>query len=187
MRAALPAFIGDIQQVPSAVSAIKVDGKRAYARVRAVRTSSCRSRRVTVSELELGRVRPAARSELDVATSLLERHLRPRDRPRPRRRARRRWAPDRAAADRVGPFGLDQAHTLEQLERELRADPLAEAARAASRPSTWTAEPRERRFGRKLAGIDLARRAGGAVRAGRGVPGALRARDGGARAVAVFV
>ncbi len=33
--AALPAFTGLISQVPSAVSAIKVDGKRAYARVRA--------------------------------------------------------------------------------------------------------------------------------------------------------
>ena len=34
MRAALAGFVGDIEQVPTAVSAIKVDGKRAYQRVR---------------------------------------------------------------------------------------------------------------------------------------------------------
>lgn len=33
--AAMGAFVGDIQQVPAAVSAIKVDGQRSYARVRA--------------------------------------------------------------------------------------------------------------------------------------------------------
>src|SRR5829696_6266242 len=35
VRAGIAALTGDIQQVPSAVSAIKVDGKRSYARVRA--------------------------------------------------------------------------------------------------------------------------------------------------------
>ena len=34
VRDALAAFVGEIDQVPTAVSAIKVDGKRAYARVR---------------------------------------------------------------------------------------------------------------------------------------------------------
>jgi tRNA pseudouridine55 synthase len=34
VRAALAAMVGEVDQVPSAVSAIKVDGKRAYARVR---------------------------------------------------------------------------------------------------------------------------------------------------------
>src|SRR3954452_7351478 len=34
VRSALGAFTGDIQQVPSSVSAIKVDGVRSYARVR---------------------------------------------------------------------------------------------------------------------------------------------------------
>lgn len=44
---------GEIQQVPSSVSAIKVDGKRAYARVRAGETVELSARAVTVSEFEL--------------------------------------------------------------------------------------------------------------------------------------
>src|SRR6185369_4388462 len=35
VRRTLASFVGEIEQVPSAVSAVKVDGKRAYARVRA--------------------------------------------------------------------------------------------------------------------------------------------------------
>ena len=35
VRAALARFVGEIDQRPSSVSAIKVDGKRAYDRVRA--------------------------------------------------------------------------------------------------------------------------------------------------------
>jgi tRNA pseudouridine55 synthase len=35
VRAAVPVFVGEIEQVPSAVSAVKVDGVRSYARVRA--------------------------------------------------------------------------------------------------------------------------------------------------------
>ena len=34
VRAAVPAFVGDVDQVPSAVSAIKVNGVRSYKRVR---------------------------------------------------------------------------------------------------------------------------------------------------------
>ncbi|TFB99779.1 tRNA pseudouridine(55) synthase TruB [Cryobacterium adonitolivorans] len=44
---------GDISQRPSAVSAIKVDGKRAYARVRAGEDVELPARPVTVSEFEL--------------------------------------------------------------------------------------------------------------------------------------
>ncbi|WP_104127316.1 tRNA pseudouridine(55) synthase TruB [Cryobacterium sp. Y57] len=44
---------GEISQQPSAVSAIKVDGKRAYARVRAGEDVQLPSRPVTVSEFEL--------------------------------------------------------------------------------------------------------------------------------------
>ncbi len=53
IRAGIAALTGEIQQVPSAVSAIKVDGKRAYARVRAGEEVVLPSRAVTVSEFEL--------------------------------------------------------------------------------------------------------------------------------------
>ena len=52
------AFVGDIEQVPSAVSAIKVDGKRAYARVRDGEEVELPARPVTVHELLVTDVRP---------------------------------------------------------------------------------------------------------------------------------
>ncbi|GAA1748080.1 tRNA pseudouridine(55) synthase TruB [Agromyces humatus] len=45
--------VGEIDQVPSAVSAVKVDGKRAYQRVRDGEQVELASRRVTVSAFEL--------------------------------------------------------------------------------------------------------------------------------------
>ena len=50
---------GAIQQVPSAVSAIKVDGQRAYARVRAGEDVELAARPVTVSRFDVHDVRPA--------------------------------------------------------------------------------------------------------------------------------
>lgn len=51
---------GEIDQVPSSVSAIKVDGKRAYAKVRAGEAVELKSRRVTVSEFEVLETREAS-------------------------------------------------------------------------------------------------------------------------------
>ncbi len=53
IRAGIAGLTGEIQQIPSAVSAIKVDGKRAYARVRAGEVVVLQPRAVTVSEFEL--------------------------------------------------------------------------------------------------------------------------------------
>jgi tRNA pseudouridine55 synthase len=50
---AIAGLTGPIDQVPSAVSAIKVDGKRAYARVRAGEEVELTARRVTVSRFEV--------------------------------------------------------------------------------------------------------------------------------------
>lgn len=52
VRAALLAFAGEIDQVPSTVSAIKVDGKRAYALARAGEEVELKARRVTIHEIE---------------------------------------------------------------------------------------------------------------------------------------
>ncbi|MCY7326755.1 MAG: tRNA pseudouridine(55) synthase TruB [Microbacteriaceae bacterium] len=61
---------GDIEQVPSTVSAIKVDGKRAYALVRAGETVELRSRAVTVSAFELlGTRRVAVETETAAAAA----------------------------------------------------------------------------------------------------------------------
>jgi len=48
---------GDIEQVPSSVSAIKVDGKRAYALVREGQTVELKARAVTISAFELLEIR----------------------------------------------------------------------------------------------------------------------------------
>jgi tRNA pseudouridine55 synthase len=53
VSAALASFIGAISQVPSSVSAIRVDGKRAYTLVREGETVELAPRDVTVSELEV--------------------------------------------------------------------------------------------------------------------------------------
>jgi len=62
VRAAVAGFVGPISQVPSSVSAIKVDGKRAYARVRAGEQVELAARQVTVSRFEVLDVRPAEAS-----------------------------------------------------------------------------------------------------------------------------
>ncbi|WP_246180231.1 tRNA pseudouridine(55) synthase TruB [Kocuria coralli] len=53
---AVSALTGPIRQVPSAVSAIKVDGKRSYARVRAGEDVQLDARSVTVSRFEVHEV-----------------------------------------------------------------------------------------------------------------------------------
>ncbi len=135
VREALMAFVGDIEQVPTAVSAIKVDGKRAYALVRAGEEVQLKARPVTVHELSVSDVRVVAEAGLgclDVDISMrcssgtyvraiardlgavfgVGGHL----------TALRRTA--------VGPFGLDVASTLEQLGDEFALIPIAEVARA---------------------------------------------------------
>jgi tRNA pseudouridine55 synthase len=51
VEAAAAAFVGDIEQVPSTVSAIKVDGRRAYARARAGELVTLPSRQVRIDDL----------------------------------------------------------------------------------------------------------------------------------------
>ena len=53
IEAALPAFTGEIEQVPPAFSAIKIDGERAYARARAGEVVELAARRVESREIAL--------------------------------------------------------------------------------------------------------------------------------------
>lgn len=149
VRTALARFVGDIEQVPTAVSAIKVDGRRAYQRVRAGEDVELTPRPVTIHELVVTRValpevdvtvrcssgtyiRAIAR---DLGTALgVGGHL----------TALRRTA--------VGPYGLDVARTLDQLGEELTLLPIAEAARSAF-PAVDLDEERAQavRYGRPLA------------------------------------
>jgi tRNA pseudouridine55 synthase len=113
IAAGVAALTGDIEQVPSSVSAIKVDGKRAYALVRAGEQVSLPARPVTVSEFAV-LARRGADLDVRVACSsgtyvrALARDLGADLRVGGHLTALRRT--------RVGPFGLDVARTLEELE-----------------------------------------------------------------------
>jgi tRNA pseudouridine55 synthase len=66
IRAGLAQLTGEIDQVPSAVSAIKINGRRSYARVRAGEEVALASRRVTVSRLDLLAVRRGVPDVVDL-------------------------------------------------------------------------------------------------------------------------
>jgi tRNA pseudouridine55 synthase len=129
VRTALAAFVGEIDQVPSAVSAIKVEGRRAHARVRAGEDVELPARRVTIRELVV------VSTALDVAEVEIEVHCSSgtyvraiaRDLGRVLGVGGHLTALRRTA---VGPFALDSARTLEQLADEFTMTPIADAARA---------------------------------------------------------
>ncbi len=132
VRAGLLALTGDIAQVPSSVSAIKVAGKRAYARVRAGEDVVLEPRQVTVSELALlASRREGELLDLDVRVSCSTGTY------------IRALARDLGAGlgvgghlttlrrTRVGPYQVADARTLDELEASFAVMPLAEAAAAA--------------------------------------------------------
>jgi tRNA pseudouridine55 synthase len=53
IRAALSAFVGEIDQMPPAFSALKIDGERAYDLARAGKLVDLKSRKVSIERLEL--------------------------------------------------------------------------------------------------------------------------------------
>jgi tRNA pseudouridine55 synthase len=117
VRGALAALTGDIEQVPSSVSAIKVDGHRAYDLTRAGETVELAARSVTVSRLAATGFRRPTPELVDVDVEVectsgtyiraLARDAGARLGVGAHLTALRRT--------RVGPFGLDRALTLEQL------------------------------------------------------------------------
>jgi tRNA pseudouridine55 synthase len=70
IREALGRFIGEVDQVPSAVSAIKVGGVRSYARVRKGEQVELPARRVTISRLDVADIRrgsaPGDAEDIDI-------------------------------------------------------------------------------------------------------------------------
>ncbi|HEX9494479.1 MAG TPA: tRNA pseudouridine(55) synthase TruB [Candidatus Limnocylindria bacterium] len=67
--AALEAFRGEISQIPPAYAAVKVDGRRAYARARAGETVVLQARRVTIERLAIASWEPPDLRLLVVCTS----------------------------------------------------------------------------------------------------------------------
>ncbi|MEU6114962.1 tRNA pseudouridine(55) synthase TruB [Streptomyces sp. NPDC047117] len=141
----IDALSGDIMQVPSKVSAIKIDGKRSYARVRGGEDVEIPARPVTVSSFVLHSVHETEAEDGTPVTDLLVSvecssgtYI-------------RALARDIGAGlgtgghltalrrTRVGPYKLDKARTLEQLQEAvdepegagLPIMPIGEAAAAA--------------------------------------------------------
>jgi tRNA pseudouridine55 synthase len=127
VRELLASFVGEIDQKPTAVSAIKVDGKRAYQRVRDGEDVDLPARRVTIHDLEVTDVRGA---DVDISVRCSSGTY------------IRAIARDLGAAlgvgghlvalrrTAVGPFDLSVARTLEDLADDPSVLPVAEAARA---------------------------------------------------------
>jgi tRNA pseudouridine55 synthase len=184
VREALAGFVGQIDQVPAAVSAIKVDGKRAYHRVRAGEQVELSPRPVRIDEIRVhdvvgDEVSFSVRCSSGTYVRALARDLGERLGTGGHLTALRRTA--------AGPYTLDQARTLDQLEAEFETLGMDEAVRQAFPALELDeAQAADVSFGRKLP-IDL----------GLAGPVALFAPDGGflalyvqegecARAVAVF-
>jgi len=70
VRESLRHLLGEIDQVPSSVSAVKVDGRRSYARVRAGEQVELKPRRVRIDRLDLLGIRRERPGVLDVDVSL---------------------------------------------------------------------------------------------------------------------
>jgi len=156
---AVAALRGEIDQVPSAVSAIKVDGERAYKLVREGKAPELAARRVTISRFTVDAVRRIedfvdVDVTVDCSSGTYIRAL----------------ARDVGAAlgvgghltalrrTKVGRYGLDEARTLEQLEdaAELSYSLDAACLLGFARRDLTDAETEDTRHGRALkpAGID---------------------------------
>jgi tRNA pseudouridine55 synthase len=131
---AIAALTGDIQQRPSAVSAIKVNGERAYARVRAGEDVELAARPVTVSRFEILDARRSGEViDIDVAVDVTSGTY------------VRALARDLGLAlgvgghltalrrTRVGAVSLAEAASLEQLEADGAVNHLVSLTEAATR------------------------------------------------------
>ncbi|KGN36162.1 tRNA pseudouridine(55) synthase TruB [Knoellia subterranea] len=160
IAAAVARLTGDIQQVPSSVSAIKVKGQRSYHRARAGEDVDLPARPVTVSHFGIRDVRrtdvdglPLVDVDVEVTVSsgtyvrALARDLGVALGSAGHLTALRRT--------RVGGFGLDTAYPLSALEERqgepMPVIPLADAARAAFAARELTeAEARTIGYGQRL-------------------------------------
>jgi len=187
VRSALLQFVGDIEQVPTQVSAIKVDGKRAYERVRDGEEVTLKARPVTIHEIVVHDVRPGDdHLDLDVSlrcTSGTYVRAVARDLGRVLGVGGHLTALRRTA---VGPFDLAASCTLEELAEHQTLVPIAHVARACfASVDLDDAQAADVRVGRAL-DLDL-----DCVTAVFDPAGEFLAlyepRDGQARAAAVFV
>jgi tRNA pseudouridine55 synthase len=138
LQQAVAALTGEIRQVPPAVSAIKVDGQRAYRLARAGAAPELKARPVTVYEFTVTAMR-RVKGDGEVAGLLdVDATVRCSSGTYIRALARDLGAAlgtgghlTRLRRTRVGGYGLEGARTLEQLADRFEVLPLAQAAAAA--------------------------------------------------------
>jgi len=145
LRAAIETLTGEIMQVPPQVSAIKVNGRRAYRMARKGEDVELAARPVTVREFTVEDVRREGELvDVDaVVTCSSGTYI-------------RALARDLGAAlgtgghltalrrTRVGPYGLERARTLDQLAERLEILPIGDAVAAAFPRREVTAEQARR-------------------------------------------
>jgi tRNA pseudouridine55 synthase len=124
VRAALPAFVGEIDQVPPQFSAIKVDGQRAYDLAREGTEFELASRRVTIHEATVSDAPDADHVEITMRTGkgVYVRSL-------ARDLAAMLGAEGHVSAlrrERVGPFSTENAVTLDFLTDLVHRDAASE-------------------------------------------------------------
>nr|WP_134120005.1 tRNA pseudouridine(55) synthase TruB [Kribbella kalugense] len=158
ISAAVEGYRGEISQVPSKVSAIKVDGRRAYERVRAGEEVALKARTVTVSRYDVLDVRPDADGisvdvSVDCSSGTYIRAL------------ARDLGADLGVGGhltalrrtRVGSFDLSAAHSLESLAQSFDWLPIADvAAGTFPRYDADDTQAAAIRTGRPLPGLNLA-------------------------------
>jgi tRNA pseudouridine55 synthase len=133
IRSAVDRLTGDLDQVPARVSAVKIAGTRSYVRVRAGEDVELPPRRVTVTRFDVTDVRRSLPGVVDLdaivecSSGTYVRAL----------------ARDLGAAlgvgghltalrrTRVGPYDVAEAHTLDELARDLALLPLPAVVAAA--------------------------------------------------------
>ena len=163
IRDGLAAMTGEIDQVPSAVSAVKVDGQRAYKRVRDGETVELKARRVTIAAIEVKAIRREGEFvdvDVDVSCSsgtyirAIARDLGNALGVGGHLTALRRT--------RIGGFGIDVAATLETLgERSEAGEPLGAlamgeaAARLMPTRTATEAEAKALSYGKSLDAVGI--------------------------------
>ncbi|WP_262106254.1 tRNA pseudouridine(55) synthase TruB [Arthrobacter sp. Marseille-P9274] len=133
IRAAVANLTGDIEQVPSSVSAIKVNGQRSYARVRAGAEVNLPARPVTVHRFDIHDIRRERGGKLLDIDATVECSSGTYIRALARDLGDALGVGGHLTALRrtqVGPYGIDSAATLEELAKELQLLELDDAARA---------------------------------------------------------
>jgi len=157
IQGGIDALTGEILQVPSSVSAVKVAGERAYRKVQMGEEVDLPARQVVVSRFDLLDLRRSDDVvDLDVVVECSSGTY------------IRALARDLGAGlgvgghltalrrTRVGPYGIEQARTLEDLEEGFAVLPIADvAARTFPRYDVDDSTARLVAFGQKLPGVHV--------------------------------